>query len=111
MSDNPHVFFDIEIGSRSIGRLVFELYASVVPKTVENFRALCTGEHGANIISETNLTYKNSGFHRVIPGFMAQGGDITHGNGMGGESIYGKTFADESFKLKHNSGGLLSMVW
>ncbi|PIY89291.1 MAG: peptidylprolyl isomerase, partial [Nitrosopumilales archaeon CG_4_10_14_0_8_um_filter_34_8] len=108
--DNPQVYFDIEIGSRYIGRLVFELYANVVPKTAENFRALCTGELGTNIISETNLTYKNSPFHRIIPGFMAQGGDITHGNGMGGESIYGKTFADENFKLKHNSAGLLSMA-
>lgn len=107
---NPRVFFDLEIGSRSIGRLVFELYASVVPKTVENFRALCTGEQGTNIISGTKLTFKDSCFHRIIPGFMAQAGDITHGNGSGGESIYGKTFADENFALKHNSAGLLSMA-
>ncbi len=108
--ENPRVYFDLEIGSRHIGRLVFELYASVVPKTAENFRSLCTGEHGRSVISETNLSLKKSALHRIIPGFMAQGGDITHGDGRGGESIYGRTFPDENFHLKHNSGGLLSMA-
>ncbi|ORZ22351.1 peptidyl-prolyl cis-trans isomerase D [Absidia repens] len=106
---NPRVFFDITIGGQPEGRIVFELFADVVPKTAENFRALCTGEKGTGQ-SGKPLSYKSSSFHRVIKGFMCQGGDFTHGSGVGGESIYGEKFADENFDLKHEQPFLLSMA-
>ncbi|MCU7704942.1 peptidylprolyl isomerase [Streptomyces albidoflavus] len=106
---NPQVFFDIEANGTSLGRVTFELFADVVPKTAENFRALCTGEKG-NGRQGKPLHFKGSGFHRVIPGFMCQGGDFTRGNGTGGESIYGEKFADENFQLKHDTPGILSMA-
>ncbi|CAM9367171.1 unnamed protein product [Discosporangium mesarthrocarpum] len=101
---------DIRIGQRKAGRLVFELFVEDVPKTCENFRALCTGEMGKSKTSNLRLHYKNSTFHRVIPGFMAQGGDFTNADGTGGESIYGDKFADENFVRKHSTRGLLSMA-
>ena len=107
------VFFEVKLGTKKAGRVVFELYNDVVPKTAENFRALCTGEKGDGKAGKP-LHYKGSIFHRVIKQFMVQGGDFTNGDGTGGESIYGEKFADEGLDdpsaKKHDRPFLLSMA-
>ena len=110
MSPLPRVFLDLAIGATPVGRVTIELRADVVPRTAENFRALCTGERGTSASSGKALTFKGSTFHRVIPNFMCQGGDFTNHDGTGGESIYGRTFRDENFELKHAGAGTLSMA-
>merc|ERR1711948_38402 len=106
---NPVVFFDMNIGGEYTGRIEMTLRADVAPKTAENFRCLCTGEKGVGELGKP-LHFKGSTFHRVIPGFMCQGGDFTAGVGTGGESIYGEKFPDENFILKHTGPGTLSMA-
>ena len=105
---HSNVFFDITVGGQNAGRIEIELYNDA-PNTAENFRALCTGEKGVGKSGKA-LHYKGCAFHRVIPGFMAQGGDFTKFNGTGGESIYGEKFADENFIRKHTGPGILSMA-
>lgn len=107
---NPSVFLDVSIDGDPVERIVIELFADVVPKTAENFRALCTGEKGIGKSTGKPLHFKGSYFHRIIKGFMAQGGDFSKGDGTGGESIYGGKFADENFRLKHDGAGFLSMA-
>jgi peptidyl-prolyl isomerase H (cyclophilin H) len=111
--DNPIVFFDISIGTQPAGRIKFELFANICPKTSENFRQLCTGEYR---VEGKPMGYKNCKFHRIIKDFMVQGGDyinvqfFNQNDGSGNQSIYGPSFPDENFILKHSSGGLLSMA-
>ncbi|XP_029460082.1 peptidyl-prolyl cis-trans isomerase-like [Rhinatrema bivittatum] len=98
----PQCFFDVTADGQSLGRIVMQVRSDVVPKTAENFIKLCTHEKGYG--------YENSCFHRIIPGFMCQGGDFTNHNGTGGKSIYGAKFEDENFNLKHTGPGILSMA-
>merc|ERR1712051_861901 len=103
------VYFDIEMDGHPAGRIVFGMFGNVVPKTVKNFSSLATGDAGVGN-SGKPLHFKGSHFHRVIPGFMAQGGDFTKGDGRGGESIYGGKFNDEDFTVRHTGRGVLSMA-
>lgn len=109
--ENPKVFMNIKIGDDEAEKVGIELFAKSYPKTAENFRALCTGEKGTGKSGKA-LTFKGSTFHRIIPGFMCQGGDFTRGNGTGGESIYGEKFEDEwtNGYITHDKAGLLSMA-
>ncbi|EGC32294.1 hypothetical protein DICPUDRAFT_38584, partial [Dictyostelium purpureum] len=106
---NQRTFFDVEIDGKPIGRIVFQLFNDVVPLTTENFRVLCLGTQHSKV-SHQRLHYKGSPFHRIIKNFMVQGGDFTNKNGTGGESIYGRKFDDENFKIKHTEPYLLSMA-
>lgn len=103
-AENPKATMQIRTGDEPAGTVEVELFADVVPKTTANFLALCSGEKGED------MRYAGSPFHRIIPGFMIQGGDFTNGNGTGGKSIYGDRFEDENFDLKHDQAGLLSMA-
>ena len=104
---NPIVFFDVSLGGSEIGRIKFELFADRCPRTAENFRQFCTGEYRRDGIP---IGYKNATFHRIIKDFMIQGGDFVAGDGTGKQCIYGRQFEDESFAVKHDAPGLLSMV-
>mmetsp|Transcript_87187 Transcript_87187/g.182458 ORF Transcript_87187/g.182458 Transcript_87187/m.182458 type:complete len:519 (+) Transcript_87187:163-1719(+) len=106
---NPQVYLELNLDGQSAGRLEIELFADVVPQTAENFRALCTGERGRGSEGK-RLNYLGSPFHKVVPGVICAGGDITLGNGTGGESIYGLMFEDENFEVKHDARGILSMA-
>ena len=104
--ENPVVFFDVTIGGASAGRITFELFADVAPRTAENFRQMCTGEFRTR--EGEPRGYKNCAFHRVIKDFMIQGGDFVNGDGTGCVSIYGSKFDDEPFVGRHTGPGLLS---
>ncbi|XP_063992137.1 peptidyl-prolyl cis-trans isomerase D isoform X1 [Diachasmimorpha longicaudata] len=106
---NPIVFLDIGVDGETVGRVIIELFKDVVPRTAENFRALCTGEKGIGTHGK-KLHYKGTIFHKIVPQFMIQGGDIINFDGSGGESIYGGYFEDESFETSHSVKGLLSTV-
>ena len=103
------VYFDVSIDNQPVGRIIFGLFGEVVPMTVDNFVSIAEGKAGKGKSGE-NITYVNTSFHRVIPGFMAQGGDFTAGDGTGGESIYGIFFKDENFHIRHSKPYLLSMA-
>merc|ERR1719229_2097372 len=109
---NMYVYLEVEISNVNIGRMIFKLYYGICPKTAENFRCLCNAERGQGLITKMPLNFQSSKFHRVIPGFMAQGGDFELGDGRGGESIYGGKFSDEAggLALRHAKRGLLSMA-
>ncbi|XP_041669523.1 NK-tumor recognition protein isoform X2 [Cheilinus undulatus] len=110
VKDRPQCYFDVELNREPVGRIVFQLFSDICPKTSKNFLSLCTGEKGTSKITGKKLCYKGSTFHRVVKNFMIQGGDFTEGNGRGGESIYGGYFEDENFTLKHDKAFLLSMA-
>jgi len=107
---NVLTYLDITIGAKAVGRIVFELFLDTTPKTAENFIGLCTGDYGYSTTTKHRLSYLESKIHKIVKGSYIQGGDITHGNGTGGESIFGGKFCDESFERKHSCAGLLSMA-
>lgn len=103
-------YFDVSVNGKAKGRIVFGLFGLHAPRTCENFRALCTGERGTSGTSGRRLTYEGSCFHRIVKGFVCQGGDFTLQNGCGGESVYGEEFEDEAFGISHAEAGVLSMA-
>lgn len=107
---SKHCFFDVSIGDQPAGRIVMEMFTDVTPNTCRNFMTLCSGQQEINSMKRFQMSYKGTPFHRVIKGFMVQGGDITSGDGRGGYSIYGRNFNDENFVLTHDKPGLLSMA-
>ena len=109
MQTSDKVYLDISINNKQAGRLIIKLFSKDLPLTCQNFRALCTGEKGFGKQGKL-LSYRNSVFHRVIPNFMAQGGDIINNDGTGGESIFGKDFKDENFSHRHTKKGMVSMA-
>uniref|UniRef100_A0A3B4F7U5 Peptidyl-prolyl cis-trans isomerase n=1 Tax=Pundamilia nyererei TaxID=303518 RepID=A0A3B4F7U5_9CICH len=103
VKDRPQCYFDVELNREPIGRIVFQLFSDICPKTSKNFLCLCTGERGTGKVTRKKLCYKGSTFHRVVKNFMIQGGDFTEGNGRGGESIYGGYFEGIwNIKLSNN---------
>lgn len=106
---NPLVFVDIETPEQDLGRMVFELRRDIVPKTTENFLKLCIGGSGKTT-NGLDMWYKGTPVTRILPAYYLQGGDITQGDGTGGESVFGAKFDDENFLLKHDSRGILSMA-
>lgn len=104
MATCTRVYLDVAVAKRSLGRIVVVLRDDVVPKTCENFRKLCVGG------PEASATYRGTRFHRIIPGFMCQGGDYERGDGTGGQSAFGGKFQDENFVLRHERAGVLSMA-
>lgn len=108
--NHEFVYMDISIGDQPTGRLVIELFTDVVPKTCENFKALITGEKGKSELTDYNLCYKDSIFHRIVRNGWIQGGDIYHGRGNGGESIFGPVFEDENFAVPHSRRGIIGMA-
>ncbi|XP_044749362.1 peptidyl-prolyl cis-trans isomerase D [Coccinella septempunctata] len=108
--ENVFVYLDIAFDNVRVGRLIIELFKNMAPKTVENFRALCTGEKGLGRKNKP-LHYKGCKFHRIIPQCFAQGGDITDNNGNGGESIYENGYFEvENCKRIHDEEGLVGMA-
>jgi len=111
MPKHPRVYLEFAIGSKQKGRVEFELYSDITPLTAENFRGLCSGEYGLGKTSKSKLHYLGSKVHRIVDGFVIQGGDITKGDGTGGDSIYpSKHFKDENFSRRHAHAGVLSMA-
>ncbi|XP_070191349.1 probable inactive peptidyl-prolyl cis-trans isomerase-like 6 [Littorina saxatilis] len=108
--NHEYVYLDISIGDEDAGRLVIELFSDRVPKTCANFKYLCTGEKGTSEESGYKLAYVNSIFHRIVRNGWIQGGDIYHGRGNGGESVYGPVFEDENFSVPHDRRGMLGMA-
>ena len=98
-SKNSNIYLDLQINDSKIDRIEIELYDNIVPKTANNFRSLCKQK-----------MYAGCQFHRIVKNFMIQGGDFTKNNGKGGRSIYGETFEDENFKVKHDKPGIISMA-
>nr|XP_022913383.1 peptidyl-prolyl cis-trans isomerase D-like isoform X1 [Onthophagus taurus] len=107
--NNSIVYLDIQIGNERAGRIIIELFDQLVPKAAANFKALCTGEKGIGEYGK-KLHYKGNTFHRVVPQFMVQGGDIINCDGTGGESIYGPSFEDENFTIMHDNKGTVGMA-